>query len=240
MKKTIKQKLAMYKTVTGTIDAFTASWSGIPAFADTYNVFKEKVIQLQNFGRQQANALVGVSIAKDAHRAATADQTLRVSAALVAYACLSGNAALKAQAKVYSSAVYSGSRSKTMESIDRILELANEHSAHLGDFGITQNDIDTLQTLRDGLNTLLSAPRQAIIDRKHLTESMDLLVSDLDDLLKNAIDKLMVVLRESDEVFFNKYSNARTVVHFATSHNLQKQTNPEPDDGSEPPNPVLD
>lgn len=229
----------MYRTVQSTVDAFSVSWSGLPAFANPYNVFKEKLIQLQNYGKEQATALIGISVAKDAQRVKTADKTVKLASALSAYAASVNNDILKEQAKVFSTQILHASRANTLQVVERIIELANTHIANLGDFGITQTDVDDLQASRDELNLLFYAPRLAIVDRKYLTDAMDVLVNDLDDLLKNTFDKLMVVIKDSDEVFFRKYNAARTVVHFGTGHSAsldkaEGETLPESDQTDEP------
>ena len=135
------------------------------------------------------------------------------------------------QVKIHPTGVLHGSRASALQLVERILELANTHITNLGDFGISQIDVDALQTAHDELNLLFYAPRQAIVDRKYLTDAMDVLVDDLDDLLKNTFDKLMTVIKDSDEVFFRKYSTARTVVHFGTGHSAGS----DPSEGGTPP-----
>lgn len=221
----------MYRTVESTVDAYSGSWSGLPAFANPYNVFKEKLIQLQNYGKEQSSALIGVSVAKEAQRVKTADKTVKLASALSAYAASIDNEILREQVNVSSTEVLHASRASALQVVERILELATTHLANLGDFGISQSDVEDLEAAHDELNLLFYAPRKAIVDRKYLTDAMDELVNDLDDLLKNTIDKLMVVIKDSDEVFYHKYISARTIVHFGTGHS----TGSDPGEGGTPP-----
>lgn len=232
MRKKTKNRLAMYKAVKTVIAENNAAWTGLQAFADAFGTFSEKVELLEQHSYNQSLALVGVSAVKDVKKEMAADRAHAISSSLGAYAVLNSDVELINQMKISHYDLRNAPRSRVIQLLDLIIVKATEHVNDLGAFGVDQAGIDELQLLRDELDALLSAPRNAIISRKVLTQQIRLLERDIDALLKLQMDKLMVVLKQEHPDFFAAYRNARIIIDRPATLGSGEQE--PPDEGHQP------
>lgn len=226
----------MYKSVKTVIAGKEALWNGLPAFVNSYATFSEKLQTLETHAYNQQLALVGVSAVKNSKREAVADRAYAMSSSLAAFAVLSNNVELIDQMKISKYELQRAPKSRILQHLDLILIKATEFVSQLGDFGVDQTSIDELQVLRDELDIMLSAPRNAIVERKVLTQQIKMLMKDIDALLKFQLDKLMVVLAEEHPEFFAAYKNVRMIVDHrnrrsGTGQEFDLSDNPDVDDG---------
>lgn len=189
-----------------------SSWNGFPAFAAMVGEFSGKLQELEDLCYQQGNVLPGVTVAKNTLRKQTTENARVIIGALKAYALVTGDAELSARADLTQSDLHRMPHLVFKQQLDAILQLANEHLTELADFGIDQLKVDALQTLRDECDLVFNSPRQAIIDRKTLTESIRQRVKAMDRMLKKGLDALMISFKESVPDFYFHYKSARIII----------------------------
>lgn len=202
----------MYKAVRSIIETNQANWSALPAFASAVQTFGARLDALEQAAYHQNLALVGVSAVKNAKRSIVADKAYAMSSSMVAFAVVNNDVELINQMKIAKHELLNSSKDRMLILLDRILTRANDLVNLLGDYGIDQPSIDELQLLRDELDAQMSAPRNAIIDRKGQTARIKSLVRELDAIIKFQLDKLMIILKEDHPDFFIGYTNARVIV----------------------------
>ena len=223
----------MYKAVRSIIETNQVNWSELPAFASAVQTFGERLNALEQAAYHQNLALVGVSAVKNAKRAIVAEKAYAMSSSMVAFAVVTNDVELINQMKIAKHELDNCSKDKMLILVDRILTRANDLVNLLGDYGIDQTTVDELQLLRDELDTQMSAPRNAIIDRKGQTGRIKSLVRELNAIIKFQLDKLMVILKEDHPQFFIDYTNARMIVDHRNRPASGGILPPERDDGSD-------
>ncbi len=221
----------MYKTVKNVVDSAN-SWTGFTAFEAAYTAFGSKLTQLENFAYNQTLALVGVKTVKEAKRTEAAKFTLEVAASLAAFASTTGNVELRERMKISPSKLKYGAAHHSLQLIDLVIEKATLHLNDLGDFGVDQAKLTALINKRDQVNIVFNAPRQAIVDRKVMTAKMDELVLEIDRILREQLDKLMLILDPQDHEFFLSYNAARVIVDHKAHHASADDESEEEEDES--------
>ena len=202
----------MYKALKTIIADNEANWSGLPAFANAYASFADRLTALEQSMYNQNLALIGVSAVKNAKKAIVVDKAYAISSALVAFAVVNNDVELINHMKIAKHELNGASNDLILVLVDRIILRATDLVGQLSDYGVDQSSIEELQLLRDELDTQINAPRNAIIDRKGQTSRIKALVRELDALIKLQLDKLMVILKEEHPEFFITYKNARMIV----------------------------
>ncbi len=202
----------MYKSVKSIIAKNQAAWTGLAAFGSSFQTFTDRLQALEESGYQQNLAIVGVSAVKNAKRTLVVDRAYAISSGIVAYAVVNNDVETINHMKISRHELEKAGKTKLLVLVDRILIRANSIVGQLSDYGIDQTSIDELQTLRDELDVQLSAPRNAIIERKNQTIRIKTLVKEIDIVLKLQLDKLMEILKEDHPDFFTAYTNARIIV----------------------------
>ena len=217
----------MYKSVKSIIAKNQAAWTGLAAFGSSFQTFTDRLQALEESGYQQNLAIVGVSAVKNAKRTLVVDRAYAISSGIVAYAVVNNDVETINHMKISRHELEKAGKTKLLVLVDRILIRANSIVGQLSDYGIDQTSIDELQTLRDELDVQLSAPRNAIIERKNQTIRIKTLVKEIDIVLKLQLDKLMEILKEDHPDFFTAYTNARVIVdHRNRSGNEGSTQNP--------------
>lgn len=202
----------MYKAVKSIIAENQANWSELPAFASAVFTFGERLDALMQAAYHQNLALIGVSAVKDAKRSIVVDKAFAMCSSMVAYAVVNKDVELISHMKIAKHELIYCSKDTMLILVDRIVTRASEIVDLLEDYGVIQADIDELRLLRDELDAQMSAPRNAIIDRKGHTARIKSLVRELDAIIKFQLDKLMIILKEDHPDFFTAYTNARIIV----------------------------
>ena len=202
----------MYKSIKTVIATNQPAWSTLPAFGTAVQTFNTRLAALEQSAYQQNLALVGVSAVKNAKRALVIERTYAISSGLVAYAVVNNDVELINQMKISRHELEKAGKTKLLLLVDRVLNRASGFVGQLDDYGIDQATVDELQTLRDELDAQLSAPRNAIIERKSQTIRIKTLVKEIDAIIKLQLDKLMEILKEDHPDFFTAYKNARVIV----------------------------
>lgn len=230
MKKRVHEKLAMYKTVQQVLSANAPAWEGIPAMVGTVQEFNTKVEKLDELGYIHGMATAGTRSTKDLYKSETIDLAERIAGALKSLAGVTGNLELKEALNFSRSKLRFSSNAKTIILIDTIIIKGMAYSTELEAYGISSSDLQELQDRRVTLNGLLPSTRTSIINRMEFTARIDLMVKELDNILKDMIDPQMLVLKKDHPEFFRKYTFSRNIIESA-SRSTGSEAPSEPDDG---------
>lgn len=214
MRKHMKNKLAMYKNVKVVIAKHADAWSELPAFASAVERFNDRMEKLEKSAYLQDLSLVGVSAVKNAVKTMAVEKSHAMASAMLAYGVVNNDVELINRMKISRSTLMKSSRDRVLLFIDRILESAVIHLDGLDMYGVDLGDVNALRSMRDELDIQLSAPRNAIIDRKGETARINFLEKELDAIVHLQLDKLVVVLKEGHPEFFVDYKNARMIIDY--------------------------
>jgi hypothetical protein len=245
MRNKVKNKLSMYRAVRQVIQKHNSSWTGLTAFESGVTKFLDKVTELENLSYQKAKALMGAKSHRDKQRAITADLTLKVSNALFAYASTIGDEILKAKVHYAPSTLKYTPNSRFLQLVEGLIATANELVTDITPYGVDQNKVDALEIAYLELVEIANLPRQAIVSRKVISEKIDNAISEVDTVLKDQLDRLVVLLKDDELDFVLTYEGARTILdHPATRRKLnlddsteeaQDDVFPEDQDDGSPP-----
>lgn len=213
----------MYEAVKEFLEANGQSWSGIPAFGNTFNVFTEKLSKMKTYAYSQAAALTGVRSTKQQKLEETAELAVEVAGAVFAYASSVQNVELMAYMKVSNWKIVHNSKFNSLYFVAQVIEKAAMYQKQIDDFGVNEAKLNKLIVLHDELEAVLKAERQAMLSRKLATASIRELVSDIDAVLNHQLDKLALSLRSSEPKFYTGYTDARIVIDRGIRHRKPKQ-----------------
>ena len=222
MKKVVKNKLAMYGIVRQVITDFGTSWNTIPAFVSAVEKLQSKYSVLVEIGEKQTKILKGVWSAKEKKKMVLIDEATKLSNALFAYAGVVDNTILKEQMRLSKSELKYSNRVSLLTNLSLIATRSAEFASELEDYGVQAETIEAYSEMVEEYNEIVHSTRKAVISRKQLTHQIDVLVSEIDDVLSNQIDKLVEVIRTDDSLFFEKYQHARSIVDYPSGHKSKK------------------
>lgn len=209
----------MYRMVMDILNEYQSVWEGTPKMVSAHSELTSKIELIQFHSEKQRSYTLGVRDSRNQLKKETAKLGARIAAALTALGSDLQDLELIAQVQISESKIYHNSAGETLILLDRILIHANVHASALVDYGIDEAALNEFISKRDTLMSNIVAPRKAILKRKDSSAQINVLSSEIDLLLRNKIDKMVMILRPLNESFYMEYTNARMILDYGQGAN---------------------
>ena len=204
--------LSMYQVVGPVLDDNATVWSGVPAFVAARAAFLAEVTNIQTLTQTQQQPSTGVTEDKQDLRAAMADAAMVVVGPLSAYAAVTGNGDLAAQAAFSRTDFVYGRDNQAATNGDLVHSLATANATALTNYGVTAGMLTALRAAIDAYRAIIQRPRQVITTTSAATTQLDAAFTRATAVLTSQIDKLMELFRLSHPTFYQAYQAARNII----------------------------
>jgi len=225
MQNRVKNKLQMYQAVRRVLQSNNEKWNGLTAFQNAVIQFSQKVTELESLTYKKSKALVGIKSTRDRKREEVTDMALRVSNCLYAYASHLLDEKLKAEVKYSPTKLKYAPIATFLQIVNGLINHANDHVEELEDYGINQEFIEDMTLTYMEFVEIANLPRQAVISRKVLSHNIKATISDIDDVLKDQLDKLIIIFTNDAPSFVFTYDSARTIIDRPATYRSRKEKN---------------
>jgi len=227
MTKNQENRLSMFITVEQVTDFYSTEWSNFTAFRDQYAEFKTIIQTINQTVVDQRRKITGVTKDKEVAKNNAVRKGLFISGAVCAYASVTGNNKMADRVSFGLHELSKGRDTELLADLRVILEVAQQNIAQLGDYDLTQDEIDEFAGYIDAYATVLENPRQAITNRSKATKKLKAQISAADTILKNRLDKLINRLKEKSPDFWMQYNDARKIINLGHRRKKDAGENPE-------------
>ncbi len=139
-------------------------------------------------------------------------------AALRTFAKLTGNEVLFREASMSRTAIRDIFDVEIGQVFDKFLTFANDHSAELEPYGITEAGLKAYQDHLNAYDKNMNLPRTMIAVRKTATDKLQPQIDDQSSVLNDVLDNAMEKYRETEYDFYHQYVNARIIIDAAYRH----------------------
>lgn len=205
-------RTGMFSTVSAYMEQNKPIWNGGKAMADTVTEVNTRIGRIAEKIRKQQAPTTGAAGDKGQVRTSLEEKILEVADQLSALADKNKNANLAAQVEFTLSSLDKLADDDLEATGKRVSGLATANLAALADYGITQAEVTTLDTLTTQFHGVKSAPRTAVAGRAGETNTLPDEISGLTSVLRNQLDKQMTRFRKSNPEFYAGYRSARVIV----------------------------
>ena len=219
-----ENKLSMGLVVQNVVNSNNPIWSGLPAFVSAFNDFEGIIVEILSNRVVQEADTKGVTLDKQQAEDILIAKTLTVSAGTYAYAVDNSNETLREKIN-YSPSNLRQARDTILRDMCQLIH--NEVNAVIGDladYGILPADLTDLQNKINLYYIAISEPREAITDRKTAKQELVILLGRFDDVLKERMDKLMIMFRDCNRLFYRQYLNARIIIDLGAGNGEEPGT----------------
>jgi hypothetical protein len=210
----------------------SASLALVPGFNKGITRLGEINDKVDSLGILQEKDLTGVKTDKDKTVLSLVDYVVELSGAVHSYAFETSNATLLNRVS------YKASQIRQMASgdllivagvvLDEAQRLTPEALTHVG---FSPEDLVIVQGLIAELDEVKTGPKEAIIDRAGVTETLRTLFAESSGIVKNTLDKLAPQYKRKAPEFYRRYNAAR-----GTRYRGRNSTKPE--QGTDPEEPT--
>jgi hypothetical protein len=194
----------MGATVAAYMNKNLTIWTGNKAVTDTVASLNTALGTVGTKAQQQEAPIVGEEEQKVLVRHDYEDEIMRIAGQLCSLAAKINDTNLAAQTELTLAQLDKLSVDVLESTGSRVSGLATANLAALADYGITQ-----ATTQFHGVKT---APRKAIATRAGQTKTLPPAVKTVTSLLRNQLDKQILMFKKSNPEFYAGYVSARVIV----------------------------
>ncbi|MBR8536029.1 hypothetical protein KDU71_10705 [Carboxylicivirga sediminis] len=217
-------KMSMYIATMRVLRSQEATLNTVPALADGITQFDALVQAIDAAHRIQMTYSSANSKMKIKEEDEMIQATVQVAAALYVYAHDNKLPGLKSQVGITPSSLKRMTDKELKNACQLVLELAETYVGDLADYGVTPEVVATLKKEIEDYATLIATPRNEIVTRSQATARLKELFDEADELLKNKLDKLMVLMEVQQPAIYKTYLAARVIVDLKSSKTTEEET----------------
>lgn len=162
--------------------------------------------------QEQQTPIVGEEELKVTVRHDYEEEIMRIAGQICSLATKTNDPNLAAETELTLSQLDKMDVDTLEETGTRISGLATASLTGLADFNITQTDVTGLDTMTTQFHGVKTAPRTAIAKRRGKTMTLPPAVKTVTSLLRNNLDKEMLMFKKSNPDFYAGYVSARVIV----------------------------
>jgi hypothetical protein len=184
----------------------------VPALVSAKTELADTILEIRNANLTQLKTTKGKTSSKVKRKKELASMGQEIASSVQAYASTTGNSDLYMEVNFGRTVIFRKEDEQVQQVCTIILNAGLAHVANLGDYGVTTEKLTVFETMIANWHVASQSPRVAIVERKAATKAIPVLLRKMDRILKDRMDKLMVLFRESEPTFYNTYLEARKVV----------------------------
>jgi hypothetical protein len=204
--------MRMYLATQTVLDNHTMRWNTIPIMVTVKNEMDELIQRIEEKNEETGASSQGTSDHKDAVRRGLVEKAVSVSGILQAYAAMNDDLVLAGKVKLVKTTLLAGRETDMIAAIGPVLDIARSLLPELADYMLTEAMLVETETSLDSFKALIGQPR-IILNQAYAAMSMlDEMLDQVDQLLKQKMDKLMIRFEFTDQPFFEEYTRARVIV----------------------------
>lgn len=211
MRKRHENKLGMYLRVYDLLESNSDITSSIPALANTINEFKSSIDEIRAASEEASTASAGKTKAKSQSKKELIDALIPVGAGLNVFAKVQKDDNLMAIAKFKKTNFRNLRDTEIANRAETLYQKAIEKAAEIQNYGVTQEQIDTLAAKIQAYKDSFSDKEAAELERKEAHKSLQELFAEADSTLKEFIDVMIETKKEVAPEFYGQYQEARKI-----------------------------
>jgi len=219
-----RNRLAMLIALSHVFNDFKEELSSIPAQKQNIESFFEYLQKIKEAHKIQQGYSSANSKLKTKEEAEMIQATVQVAAAIYVYAHSTNQPGLKSKVSISPSSLQRLADKDLEIACVNIYDLALTIVEHLADYGITPESIAKLKKEIDDFAALIASPRSEIVTRSQATAELRVLFTQMDDLLRHKIDKLMVMFEMAQPKAYKTYLAARIIVDLKGAKTTEETT----------------
>jgi hypothetical protein len=210
-------KSKMYRATEKHCDDNTEITKNMPAFVAAFNNFKVILTEINDTTQQKSVVLRGIAIDKNESRQNVGSKVIEIAGLIYAFASANGNNTLKQEVNITETKLMQTNEERFISRSQNVYAKGIENIALLPDYGITNQKLADLKAAIDDYIAKSPNTRNATGNRKTLNSNLTALFKKADTVLKERLDKLIIVFRSEHPDFVKTYEANRIIIDAAST-----------------------
>lgn len=202
----------MFRAVKNHCEANLSTVGIIPAFQISYEQLKTKIEGLSETMQKEDLATKGITIRKAEAKKKLCKFAADVAAPIFAYASTTNNSQLQKEVSFSYTKLLQTKDESLSPRIKNIYDAGLNNLGNLIIYGITFDTFDEFLLLIESYNSKVPDPRNALAIKKTVRLNMKNYIKEGNDILKNQMDKSIVMLKKKNPDFVSTYTANRVII----------------------------
>lgn len=207
-------KIRMFGATNTVLISNSSLYASSEALILTQQKLAANLAELESYRQVQEQNTSGLTLSKENLREDVENLVLRISVSLVAYATATADVNLKRMARYTPSKLAKISDVVLCDIAANMIRMATPVLAGLEVYFVTQAELDALQQKTADFKISIPQNRVATSSRKASTATIDRLIRETNNILRDEIDPLIQPFQFMNPDFYRQYKNARIIIDY--------------------------
>ncbi len=181
------------------------------AFTEALETLNLKITEIQGYATLAIKHTKGISTDKGLVKANLCLVAAKMAGFIFAYASTVNNTVLMEEVNYSLSALKKLREDAIVPTVNNIYQVANANLNVLANYGVTQASLEELSQAIADYNKVVPITKTMSSERSNFTDNITKLIEETDTLLKNRLDKLILLFEATHPDFVNTYKKVRHV-----------------------------
>lgn len=202
----------MYTVVLSTCKKHQAVWSNVPAFVASVDALENKLGEFAQTAEERLQDISNVTKRKARLLENLHEKVYGVIRIIKSYALHEDLEHLATEYSISKTSLKLGGAKAEVNRYNNVVAKATELSADLEDFGLTPQLLQEITQDVEEAKIMIFKPRLAIIKRKMLTNKLDQLIDEMDEIVYTHLSGMLRILKFEHPMFFAEFMEARNII----------------------------
>jgi broad-specificity NMP kinase len=207
-----ENKLTMCRAVITYLNQHETMLNGLPHFTECFTQLKDLVNQIEENKKNQETQITGITKQKNEWRDKLIELAGEIANKVKVYAIFAKNTILKEEVDYKDTDLRKVANNVLKDRAQIIYDKALENMAQLADYRVNQELLDNLAEAIQKFTDAMPNTRVSQVSKKGTTINLKNAFAEIDDLLKQRLDGLLLILKKDEAQFYTGYSNARIII----------------------------
>lgn len=213
MKRIQERKYSMYNAVNNFLkDTDTAIINKMPLMSDAMEKLQNNIEKIQDISENQMYNRKGIKVSKEVTKEDIVNTIFVLAGQVRSFAVNTNNVILRDEVTYTFSELKAMADGILQVNAGIIFQKATDFLTDLTDYGVTTASLAEIESTLAEFAEKLAQPRNAISNKAEETQLLKAAFAETDLLLEDTMDTLVIIVKLTDNQFFNIYKNNRKII----------------------------
>ncbi len=203
----------MFNSVQSTLDANSAVWTSIPVITESKNLLDEIIQRIDSIYGTNHDDSTAITRKKNNIKEASNSKISIITSTIAALGDITDNEILKQLGSITKSRLDTLKESEAVNLSNNVIIVAKEKKEDLEPFGISEKVVLEAETSLDDFKHLIGQSRHIRNTVYANIKEADQLFDEGNKLLRNRLDKMMAIFKNTQPKMYDLYMRARVIIN---------------------------
>jgi hypothetical protein len=211
MNSRVENKISMWMVLRLFLQGQTSITASLPGFAALLTLFSSTLDEVLTIMNALGMVIKGIAAEKKNVEGLISTKTSEIAGMIKAYAIIAGDQQLRDKVTISRTSFLKMADTVQLAKAQEVHDLAEEMQEDLETYGVTEAEVESLQTLIGTYTAIMPQPRMGIVEHKHTKEELMAKVAEGEETVKK-MDAMVEIKRYKEPQFYSDYWASHKII----------------------------